>query len=107
MPILVKAGTPPDDRLNQVRNDRLILHHCYLNLNVGAIIRQISGPPVKLANYLSQIESLLGGMRQASALSDPKLGNRANGIKVCILAAKSGLKPARPALHRTNADHGL
>ena len=52
MRILVKAGTPPDDRLNQVRNDRLILHHCYLNLNVEPIIRQISSPTVKLANYL-------------------------------------------------------
>ncbi len=35
---LVKAVNPPDVRLNQVRNYSLILHHCYLSLNVKAII---------------------------------------------------------------------
>ena len=33
---LVKAGVPPEDRLNQVRNYSQILHHCYLSLNVAA-----------------------------------------------------------------------
>jgi hypothetical protein len=38
-PILVsEAEYPPEERLNQVRNYRLILHHCYSNLNVATII---------------------------------------------------------------------
>jgi hypothetical protein len=39
---LVKAETPPEDRLNQVRNYSQILHHCYLSLNVGRIIPEIN-----------------------------------------------------------------
>lgn len=107
MRILVKAGTPPDDRLNQVRNDRLILHHCYLNLNVERIIRQISSPPVKLANYLRYIESLLGGMMQVSALSDPKQGSDADKLPDPPQTAESGLKPTRAALSLRLANHEL
>ncbi len=72
--ILVKAGTPPDDRLNQVRNDRLILHHCYLNLNVSRIIRQIFNPTGKLANYLRWIETTLAHNLQQSAPPQVRCG---------------------------------
>ncbi len=39
---LVKAEDPPNVRLNQVRNYSLILHHCYLSLNVKEIILEKS-----------------------------------------------------------------
>ena len=39
---LVKAENPPEVRLNQVRNYSLILHHCYLSLNVETIILEKS-----------------------------------------------------------------
>lgn len=53
---LVKAVNPPDVRLNQVRNYSLILHHCYLSLNVPRIILEKFRGIDKFINSLMRVQ---------------------------------------------------